>query len=208
MTTVEVRTQTRELVRVLAEKEDHEVLTLNVRTLKSLVELMRDYAIITHASGPELEVAAAVEKLIDYVDLNARSANEPVTSASFKTTYLAEVFNVSVTAINNWIDEGRFIDYHREPHKHARIPHFTPFQHRDGRIEPLGLIVERYRRLESKSFADDDERDMLIGEIEILKQKYGGKDFNDAFDFENLTSEQESDVSRWRFYQARLEELS
>jgi hypothetical protein len=208
MTTVEVRTQTRELLRVIAEKEDHEILTLNVRSLKNLVELIRDYAIITHASAPESEVAAAVEKLIDYVDLNARSAAEPVLSASYKTTYLAEVFNVSVTAINNWIDEGRFVGYQRQPHKHARIPHFTPFQHRDGRIEPLGLIVERYRHQVSESFADVDERDMLFGEIEFLKQKYGGKDFNDAFDFENLTSEQESDVSRWRFYRARLEELS
>jgi hypothetical protein len=208
MTTVEARTQTRELIRTIAEKKDHELLTLNVRTLKSLVELMRDYAIITHASGPESEVAAAVERLIDYVDLNARSSAEPVTSSSYKTTYLAEVFNVSVTAINNWIDEGRFIGYQREPHKHARIPHFAPFRHRDGRIEPLGLIVERYRRQESESFADDDERDMLVDEIKFLKQKYGGKDLNDAFDFEHLTGEQESDASRWRFYQARLEELS
>ncbi|MFB5269364.1 hypothetical protein ACE41H_21630 [Paenibacillus enshidis] len=121
MTTVEVRTQTRELLRVIAEKEDHEVLALNVRSLKNLVELMRDYAIITHASAPESEIAAAVEKLIDYVDLNARSADEPVMSASYKTTYLAEVFNVSVTAINNWIDEGRFVGYQRQPHKHARM---------------------------------------------------------------------------------------
>ncbi|GGG06675.1 hypothetical protein [Paenibacillus aceti] len=208
MTTVEARDQTRELIKAITEKEDNETLTLNARSLKSLVELMRDYAIITHASDPESEVTAAVESLIDYVDLNARSAAESTMYDSYKTTYLAEVFNVSVTAINNWIDEGRFINYQREPHKHARIPHFTPFQHRDRRIEPLGLIVERYRRQENKSFADDDERDMLVGQIELLKQKYGGKDFNDAFDCENLTNEQESDRSRWRFYMARLEELS
>lgn len=65
LTTAEARTQTRELVRVIAGKDDHEVLTLDVRSLKSLVELMRDYAIITHASDPKSEVATAVEKLID-----------------------------------------------------------------------------------------------------------------------------------------------
>lgn len=60
----------------------------------------------------------------------------------------------------------------------------------------------------SDSFADDDEKAMLISEIRLLQQKYGGKAFDEAFDFENLTSEQESDASRWRFYLARLKELS
>lgn len=207
MTTAEVRSQARALVKVIAEKDDHEVLTLNARSLKGLVELMRDYAVITHASDPDTEVAAAVDKLIDYVDLNSRST-EPVAPTKYKTTYLADVFGVSVTAINNWIDEGRFVGYRREPNKHARIPHFTPFQHRDGRVEPLGLIVERNRHHVSESFAVDDEKRLLLSEIDNLKQKYGGKDFKDAFDFENLTNEQESDVSRWRFYQARLEDLS
>ncbi|MFD0715671.1 hypothetical protein [Paenibacillus sp. GCM10027626] len=129
-------------------------------------------------------------------------------TTTFRTTQLAEIFDVSVTAINNWIDEGRFIGYQRQPHTHAQIPHFMPFKHRDGSVEPLGFVVERYRSRASESFADNDERAMLISEIEFLQQKYGGKDFEGAFDFENLTSEQESDVSRWRFYRKRLEELS
>lgn len=207
LTTSEVRAQARELVRIIAEKDDQDELTIGVRSLKDFVELMRDFAIITHASDPNSAVAVAIEDLIDYVDLNAQPTVEPDAYGSFKTTYLAEVFGVSVTAINNWIDEGRFVGYKREPHKHARIPHFTPFQHRDGTVEPLGLIVERYRHQESQSFADDDEKAMLNSEIETLRQKYGGKDFEDAFDFENLTSQQESDVSRWRFYRVRLEKL-
>lgn len=69
----------------------------------------------------------------------------------YKTSQLAEIFGVSVTAVNNWIDEGRFIDFTREPHKHARIPHFTMFRHRDGRGIPkmgmLGFIPRWTRRL-------------------------------------------------------------
>jgi len=49
MTTAEVRSQAKELVRVIAEKDDHEVLTLNAGSLKGIVESMRDYAVITHA---------------------------------------------------------------------------------------------------------------------------------------------------------------
>lgn len=208
LTTVEDRAEARALVRAIANKDDHEVLTLNVRSLKGFVELMRDYAVITHASDPHSEVTAAIEKLIDYVDLYTSSSTESATDATYKTTYLAEVFGVSVTAINNWIDEGRFVGYRREPNKHARIPHFTPFQHRDGLVEPLGLIIERYSREESESFASKDEKEMLIDEIKLLQQKYNGKDLDEAFDFENLTSEQESDSSRWRFYRARLADLS
>lgn len=208
LTTLEDRTQTRELIRIISEKDDNENITIKVRSVKSLVKLVRDYAIITHASDPLSEFAVAVDKVIEYVDLNDRSAVKPDSVTNYKTTYLAEVFGVSVTAINNWIDEGRFIGYRREPRKHARIPHFTPFQHRDGSVEPLGLIVERYRLQNHNLFADDDEKALLIDEIKSLQQKYGGKDFEEAFDFDYLTSEQESDVSRWRFYRARLEELS
>lgn len=208
MTTTEIRMQARELVREIAEKPDQELITINVGSLKGLVKLMRDYAIITHATKPDAEVATAVETLIEYVDFNERASAVRTGATTYRTTQLAEIFDVSVTAINNWIDEGRFIDYQRQPHKHARIPHFTPFQHRDGSVEPLGLVVERYKLQKSESFADNDERANLISEIESLQQKYGGKDFDEAFNFENLTSGQESDVSRWRFYRARLAELS
>ncbi|QQE79168.1 hypothetical protein [Alicyclobacillus sp. SO9] len=207
MTTVKVRAEARELIRTIAQKEDHETLTLDVRSLKNLVELLRDYAIITHASDAQSEVAVAAEKLIDYVDLNDEPDIEESAGGTFKTTYLASVFGVSVTAINNWIDEGRFVGYHRARNKHARIPHITPFRHRDGRVEPLGHIINRYRHQENESFADDDEKAMLIEEIKSLKQKYGGKDFEEAFNFEAPTSDQESDLSRWRFYRERLKEL-
>lgn len=208
LSTLEGQTQARELIRVITEKEDHGVLTVDVRSLKGLVELMRDYAVITHASDPQTEVATAVGKLIDFVGLNTVSDIRSTEPSNYKTTDLAKVFGVSVTAINNWIEEGRFINYQREPNKHARIPHITPFQHRDGRVEPLGLIVERYKRQESPSFADNDEKALLFVEIGLLQQKYGGKELEDAFDFENLTSEQERDFSRWRFYRARLEKFS
>jgi len=207
MTTAEVRTKTRELVREIAQKSDQEVITLNAGSIKDLVKLMRDYAIITHATPPETEAAAAVESLINYVDAN-ESAVPLEVPGYYKTTQLADIFGVSVTAINNWIDEDRFIDFRREPHKHARIPHFTMFRHRDGRIEPLGLVVERYRRQENTSFADDDERAMLLAEIDELMRKYGGKAYEEAFEFATLTPAQERDASRWRFFRMRLNSLS
>lgn len=208
MTNIELRMQARELVREIAAKSDQELITIDAGSLKNLIHLMRDYAIITHATNPEAEVETVMESLIEYVDFNESASAARKGGITYRTTQLAEIFDVSVTAINNWIDEGRFIGYKRQPRRHARIPHFTPFKHRDGSVEPLGLVVERCKHQKSDSFAVDDEKAMLISEIRLLQQKYGGKAFDEAFDFENLTSEQESDASRWRFYLARLKELS
>ncbi|MDU4698359.1 MAG: hypothetical protein E6Y08_21320 [Paenibacillus sp.] len=208
VTTMEIRKQAQLLVREIAQKPDQELITIDAGSLKGLIGLMRDYAVLTHATNSDAEMTTVVDSLVDYVDINDNSASYRSGTPTYRTTDLARIFGVSVTAINNWIDEGRFIGYERQPRKHARIPHFTPFQHRDGSVEPLGLVMERYMKQEHKSFADADEMAMLLNEIEALQQKYGGKNFSEAFDSERLTSEQESDASRWRFYLARLKELS
>lgn len=70
MTTTKIRIEARELVREIAEKPDHEQITISVGSLKSLVKLMRDYVIIRHATNPEAEVVTALESLIEYVDFN------------------------------------------------------------------------------------------------------------------------------------------
>lgn len=207
LTTLEVRRQAKEFALNILAKPDHEEVTLSAHMIKELMHLMRDYAVITHATDREAEVAAAVEQLIHYIDINESSAQQEYVGY-YKTSQLADIFGVSVTAINNWIDEDRFIGFKREPHKHAKIPHFTPFKQRDGRIEPLGHVVERYSQQERGAFALNDEKTMLLGEIEALMQKYGGKIYEEAFDFKTLTPEQESDASRWHFYQMRLNELT
>lgn len=210
VTTMEIRKQAQMLVREIAQKPDQELITIDAGSLKGLIGLMRDYAVLTHVTNSDAEITTVVDSLVDYVDINDKKASHRAGTPTYRTTDLARIFRVSVTAINNWIDEGRFIGYQRQPRKHARIPHFTPFQHRDGSVEPLGLVVERYTQQKQKheSFADQDEKAMLLNEIEFLQQKYGGKKFDEAFNSEHLTSEQESDASRWRFYLARLKELS
>lgn len=208
VTTMEIRKQAQLLVREIAQKSDQELITIDAGSLKGLIGLMRDYAVLTHATNSDAEMTTVVDSLIDYVDINDNTANHRSGTPTYRTTDLARIFGVSVTAINNWIDEGRFVGYKRQPRKHARIPHFTPFQHRDGSVEPLGFVVERYMNQDLGSFADQDEKAMLLSEVEALQQKYGGKNLDEAFDSEHLTSEQESDASRWRFYMARLKELS
>lgn len=206
MTTVDMRRQTKEVFLDILNKPDHEEVKLSARTIKELIHLMRDYAVITQTIDQEVEIASAVEQLIRYIDINENYAYQQ--NEYYKTSQLADIFGVSVTAINYWIDEGRFIGFKREPHKHARIPHFTPFKQRDGRIEPLGHVVNRYARQNGKSFAVDDEKTMLVGELETLKQKYGGRTYEEAFENNALTPDEERDASRWRFYQMRLNELT
>lgn len=185
---------------------EEEEMTVKIGDLKAFINVMRDYAMMTHISGSDLEAAAALACVADYVD--QASGNETTKHNVYKTTALASIFDVSVTAINKWIDEGRFVGYQRqEPGKHAKIPHFTPFRLRNGAVVPLGKLIEEYNG-KPTSFADDDERQLLLMELERLQKKYGKPSYAEAFGERELSPSEESDASWWCFYERKLGELN
>ncbi|MCQ6561775.1 hypothetical protein [Paenibacillus mendelii] len=184
---------------------EEEEITVRISDLKAFMNVMRDYAIMTHISDSDAEAATALARVADYVD--QACPNETNTSTVYKTTTLAGIFGVSVTAINKWIDEGRFIGYQRpEPGKHAKIPHFTPFRMRDGSVVPLSRLIDEYNG-KPTSFADDDERQLLLVELARLKNKYGKSSYAEAFGERELSPSEESDASWWCFYERKLSEL-
>ncbi|GFN32947.1 hypothetical protein [Paenibacillus xylaniclasticus] len=196
------------LIETIESMEDSEKIALNISDFKAFLNVMRDYAVMTHLSDSDSEIATALSCVADYVD----QASTEVTKAKptfYKTTKLAEIFDVSVTAINKWIDEGRFIGYRRpEPGKHARIPHFTPFRLRDGSVVPLGKLIDEYSGNPAASFADDDERQLLHNELRRLQDKYETLSYDEAFGGRVLSPSEESDASWWNFYERKLSELN
>lgn len=194
------------MVEDIAGMPDEEEITLRISDLKAFMNVVRDYAIMTHISGSDTEAAAALAHVADYVD--QAWPIETTKPTVYKTTTLAGIFGVSVTAINKWIDEGRFIGYQRqEPGKHAKIPHFTPFRLRDGSVIPLGKLIEEYNG-KPTTFADDDERQLLLVELDRLKKKYGKPSYAEAFGERELSPSEESDASWWSFYERKLGELN
>jgi hypothetical protein len=182
---------------------ENEEIRLEAKDLLSLLSVMRDYTVMTHLSGADSEIATAISDLADYVEDG--SSNADTKNKLYKTTELARCFGVSVTAINKWIEEGRFVGYKREPRQHAYIPFFTPFLLRDGSSIQLGKLIEDYQN-KQPSFADDDERQLLIQELIQLQNKYNAKTFNEAFEG-SPTADQESDMTWWMFYEKKLSEL-
>jgi hypothetical protein len=171
--------------------------------LLSLLSVMRDYTVMTHLSGAEAEIATAIHNLVDFVEEGSYiNSNKRM----LKTTELAKIFGVSVTAINKWIKEGRFVGYKRIPSQHAQIPTFTPFLLRNGRVVQLGKLIAEYQNKQT-TFADDDNRHLLMQELNQLQNKYNAKTFEQAFG-SGPTAEQESDASWWIFYEKKLSELN
>jgi hypothetical protein len=181
-----------------------EEIKLQAKDLLSLLSVMRDYTVMTHLSRADSEVAAAINKLVDYVEDGSYRVDNK--KRIFKTTELAKIFGVSVTAINKWIEEGRFVGYKRESRQHAQIPYFTPFLLRDGSVTQLGKLIDEYQYKQT-TFADDDERELLIQELKRLQNKYGAETYDQAFG-SGPTTDQESDASWWIFYEKKLSELN
>ena len=128
---------------------------------------------------------------------------ESVHKRSYTLDDLSEALDVSTTAILHWIDEGRLGGVQRATC--SLIPGDVLFKHRDGRTEPIGCIVDRYKVQPGRSFADDDEIALLSQEIARLEKRHGVR-LNVTIEDPD-SSELESDFSRWRFYRARLREL-
>lgn len=196
------------IIESMAKKPEDEEISMKIGDLKALMNVVRDFAVMTHVSDSDSEAAAAMVQVADYVD--QASLIEPENPRFYKTTALASSFGVSVTAINKWIAEGRFIGYKRpEAGKQAKIPYFTPFRLRDGSVKPLGQLVESNdnRTDAIASFADDDEQQLLLMELGRLKEKYGKSTYVEAFGKGELSPSEEADASWWSFYENKLSEL-
>jgi hypothetical protein len=184
--------------------EDEEI-KLQVRDIKAIMNVVRDFIVMTQINGEDVGAAAALEYVANFVD--HASPQVFVRPSFYKTTALALIFEVSVTAINKWIEEGRFVGYKRKPGEHAKIPHFTFFKLRDGSLVTLGSLVEEYHDKQT-SFADADEQQLLIEELKKLMEKYDAKSYDQAFGSGPISQDQESDASWWLFYEARLDKLN
>lgn len=130
----------------------------------------------------------------------------------YTTGQLAKYFGVSVTTVNNWIENGRFINYKREgENKQARISGDIFWRARTGKIYSVQEIVDEYE-LENKEMPnqyDTDESAFLIHRVAELKQKYGGtlEETLKNKSLTQMTTSEESDLSMWNYLLKRLQDV-
>jgi CRISPR/Cas system CMR-associated protein Cmr5 small subunit len=138
------------------------------------------------------------------------ASQQQVDVEEFSTGELAKYFGVSVTTINNWIKEGRFLGYKRkETNEQARIKGNTLWKSRTGKAYPIQEIVEEWRKENEEIGQNDiDEKVFLISQIAAFDIKYKGS-YNDTLGkkpLSEMTAQEESDASVWRYFIKRLKD--
>jgi CRISPR/Cas system CMR-associated protein Cmr5 small subunit len=138
------------------------------------------------------------------------ASQQQVDVEEFSTGELAKYFGVSITTINNWIKEGRFLGYKRkETNEQARIKGNTLWKSRTGKAYPIQEIVEEWRKENEELGQNDiDEKVFLISQIAAFDIKYKGS-YNDTLGkkpLSEMTAQEESDASVWRYFIKRLKD--
>lgn len=116
---------------------------------------------------------------------------------SYTTGELSKYFGVSITAINKWIDQGRFIGVERSgKNKQIRILESTPWKSRNGNTIPVKQIVETYIE---ETFSDEERMNSMKDTIKFFEEKYGG-----AFEIvskskKDMSPEDEANFREWEY---------
>lgn len=140
----------------------------------------------------------------------------------YTTGQLANYFGVSITTINNWINEGRFLKElengelnqltRKSPHEKIKIEPNTWFDAPAGVRYQVKEVVEAYE-IDQEEW-NHTKQENTVSEAEQInlylnhfKEKYGGRDFQTVFgdkDWDHLSAEEETDASMWSFFLQRI----
>lgn len=128
---------------------------------------------------------------------------------------LAKYFGVSITTINNWISDGRFLGVERtKTNKQARISANTIWISRTGKQYPVSQIIkdweEEQEELGTNNLKDNNEALFLINQLSLYETKYGGE-FEKTLRLkkeDELTSEESTDASAWKCFIERQKAIN
>lgn len=123
---------------------------------------------------------------------------------AYSTGELAKYFGVSITAINKWVNEGRFIDIKREGrNKQLRISENTLWKAPNGETIPVKEVVDMYQK--DNNLDPQEELRHIEEDIRLFEEKYNGR-FEDKLKFkENKSSEEEADSREWSYLLKRVQ---
>lgn len=122
---------------------------------------------------------------------------------------LACYFGVSITTINNWIKEGRFIGVERtEKNGQAQISANTLWMARTEKLYPISLIINEWedeQEIIGRNQFNNDEVTFLIEQIALYVEKYGGV-FEKTLGLKvDMSPEEETDADIWSYLRKRIE---
>ena len=125
---------------------------------------------------------------------------------------LADIFGVSVQKIHDWLKSGRFVGLENlATNQHLGIPESTLWKARNGRVYLLSEFVKEWADEKAKKHSGpvtaENEHEFLAERVSNFENKYGGN-FDVTLgrkDLEDMTAQEESDASMWKYFLVRLE---
>ncbi len=157
-------------------------------------QLIREMA----ESGIRLPVdeAALRNVWVDFVERVA--AAESV--RQYSTREIARYFGVSITTINNWIAENRFVGIQKSgPRKHARIPKNALWRTSEGEAIPVQEIIQAYEATAPRPHTPEDARKQHLKDLRRLETKYGGTFEATLGSRQPQSLEEERDTWEWQY---------
>jgi len=158
------------------------------------------------------QVQIYFDQILEYMANIA--AEESDFAPTYTTGQLAKYFGVSITTINNWINEGRFVGVKRdETNKQVKISANTIYKSRNGEQYPISQVVQEYEAEQAElgeNPNDFNEALFIINQLALYEDKYDG-DFTKAFGSksqEELSAEELTDVETWKYFLRRQEALN
>lgn len=141
-----------------------------------------------------------LNNLVDYMIEISMDSDKKYTTGE-----LAKYFGVSITSINNWVNEGRFINIKRDTkNKQLRIPENILWKAPSGELISIKEVVDMYE--EDTSISKEEEINYINENIKFFENLYGGS-FEETLKIkENKTPREESDASEWEYELKKLAE--
>lgn len=123
----------------------------------------------------------------------------------FTIEQLSMIFGVSITIINDWIQNGRFIGVGRTDYI-AVVPS-TLWLSRKGKLYSIAEILKEWKDEQEKQGENEFDRNevkFLVDQISLYELKYGG-DFESTIGLkEKLSPEEESDKASWDYLRKKF----
>jgi hypothetical protein len=166
---------------------------------------------------PNLPFHDTIKIVLDMLEHEIVSPNRLPSESVYQTSELATFFGVSQTAINNWIDEGRFgqwVDEQWTPYKrikkgsHAHIRESWLWRSSTGETMSVSEVVRAYDSQFPSLKSDytiEEHIQSVKDKITRYEQRY--KSYVDLAQKTNRTSREDRDLDIWRLLISELGEI-
>lgn len=136
-------------------------------------------------------------------------AAEETSQKLYTTGQLSKFFGVSITSINNWINENRFIGIQRSSrNKQLRISEKAMWRSLNGELIAVKEIVGMWDQEHAKhlNMNSDEEKIALKNEIKFFEDKYGGSYDKTLMKKEQMNEFELRDKEEWEYLLKRVTE--